>query len=334
MAQQTRTGRQPFRRFMIGKTARDFWAHDCLDRSAALTLFAVLAIPPLAIALTSVLAIIGQGSTSTETLLDVVDVLAPDDDALAVISDPVRTVLEQPAAGWRLAFGVLVALWIAAGYVSSFGRAMNTIYGVSEGRPAWKLLGSNLLTTVALVVFAAVVTLFVVLSGPVARAVGTVLGLGDAAVTTWELARGPVLLLAAVVIVALLYRTTPNVRHQHFRLVSAGSLLALAVAIAGSFAFQLYIGLVGRFETTYGAAMAGIVVFVLWLWLINIALLLGAELDRELTRARQLARGMPADRAVQVTVRDERATERTKTRRRSDEARARHLRKSWNDGPE
>ncbi|MBD8061738.1 YihY/virulence factor BrkB family protein [Oceanitalea stevensii] len=329
----TRAGRRPSRRFMMGKALRDFLADECLDRSAALTLFSVLAIPPLVIMLTSVLALAGQGPASTDTMLEIVGQLAPDEDALDVISQPVRSVLEHPAAGWTLALGVGSSLWIAAGYVGSFGRAMNRIYGVEEGRPALQLLGWHLLTTLVLVVFATLVTLFAVVSGPVARAVGQTLEV-EASVTVWELARWPVVLLAGLVVISLLYFTTPNVRYQRFRLVSPGSLLALGIALVASFGFQLYLRLAGYFETTYGATLAGIVVLVLWLWLINISLLLGAELDRELARARQLVSGVEADRRIQVDVRDQRASHRAAARRSADEARARSLRESWTDGRE
>lgn len=202
-----------------------------------------------------------------------------------------------------------------------------------RGTPGLQLLGWHLLTTLVLVVFAALVTLFAVVSGPVARAVGQTLEIGGA-ITVWELVRWPIVLAAGLVVVALLYYTTPNVRYARFRIVSPGSLLAVGIALVASLGFQLYLRLAGHFVTTYGAAMAGIVVLVLWLWLINISLLLGAELDRELTRARQLVSGVPADRAIQVTVRDDRASDRAAARRESDEARGRSLRESWTDGAE
>lgn len=330
---QQQVGRRPSRRFILGKAVREFAADECLDRSAALTLYAVLALPPLAIMLTSILALVGQGPASTDTILEVLTTVAPGGSG-DVLSDPIRAVLEHPAAGWTLVIGTLTALWIAAGYVGSFGRALNRIYGVAEGRPGWQLLGWHLLTSVALVVFALVVTLLIVLSGPVARAVGESAGVGDAAVTIWEAARWPVLVVAGIVIIALLCYAAPNVRHPRFRVLPAGSVLALAVAVVASFGFRLFIDVAGRFETNYGTAMAGIVVFVLWLWLVNISLLLGAELNRELVRVRQLVSGIKADRAVQVDTRDDRASHRARDRRHADEARARSLRESWTHGGE
>ncbi|MDD9207913.1 YihY/virulence factor BrkB family protein [Georgenia sp. 10Sc9-8] len=327
--QAPRVGRRPSRRFIAGKAVREFFADECWDRAAAMTFFSVLSIPPLAVALASLLALVGQGRSSTQAVLDILSRLTPDDEALETVTQPVLAVLEQPAAGLSLLAGVLTALWTSAGYVGAFGRALNTVYGVPEGRPLGKLLFWHLLTTVVLVVFAALVALMLVISGPVTEAIGDVLGLGDTVVLAWELARWPVLLLVAVLVVALLYYATPNVAHPRFRWISTGSVVALVIAAVVSYTFRLYVGMAGRFEITYGAALAGIVVFFIWLWIINMSLLLGAELDTEIQRARQLRAGVRADRAVQVPLRDARASERAAQRRQSDEDRARSLRESW-----
>lgn len=328
-----RVGRRPSRRLIMGKALRDFLADECWDRAAALTLFAVLSVPPLAIALASLLALLGRGGSGTGAVLEILATLTPDEEALETVSRPVLAVLEHPAAGSSFAVGLVTALWISSGYVGAFGRAMNQVYRVPEGRPMGLLMAWHLLTTVVLSGFSTLVVLVLVFSGPVAEAVGAVLDLG-AVVVAWELLRWPLLLVAAVAVVALLYYATPNVRHPRFRLVSPGSLLALGLSLAASYAFRLYIALAGRFEINYGAALAGIVVFIIWLWIINMALLLGAELDREVARAHQLVRGVRADRALQVEVRDTRASHRAEARRRADEARARSLRESWSDGAE
>lgn len=330
----SRKGRRPSRRFMLGKALRDFFADECWDRAAALTLFGLLAVPPLAIALTSVLALLGQGPEGTDMIMEVLAVLAPDEAALETLSRPVLAVLDHPAAGSSLLLGLAFALWISAGYVGAFGRAMNQIYRVPEGRPMVILLGWHLLTTIVLVAFVVLVVIVLVLSGPVAATIGRELELGDAVVVGWDLARWPLLLLTGVVVVALLYYATPNVRRSHFRLVSHGSLLAMGLIVVASFAFRAYVTFAGRFSVTYGSALAGIVVFGLWLWIINMALLFGAEVDREIARARQLVRGVRADRELQVQVRDDRASTKVTQRRHADEARARSLRESWTDGAE
>ncbi|MEE6295041.1 YihY/virulence factor BrkB family protein [Georgenia wangjunii] len=326
-------GRRPSRRFMAGKALREFFAHECWDRAASLTFFGVLSIPPVAVALVSVLTLIGQGETSTQAVLDILRQLTPDDEALASVTEPVLAVLNQPSAGITLVVGILTGLWLASGYVGAFGRALNRIYGVDEGRPLWRLLIWHLVTTVMLVAFGSLVALMLVVSGPVTHAIGDVLDLGDAVVLAWEVARWPVLLAAAILVVAVLYYATPNVRYPRFRWISPGAVVALAIAAAASYGLSFYVSAFGRFDISYGAALAGIVVFFLWLWIINMSLLYGAELDVQLERGRQLVAGVDADEGIRIDVRDSRASERAAQRRRADAARSRSLRAShgWAD---
>lgn len=326
-------GRRPSKRFMVGKAVREFFADDGWDRSAAMTFFAVLSVPPIAVALVSVLALVGQGEESTAAVLEILVQVAPDAEGVEALSAPVLAVLRQPSAGFTFVLGLATGLWMAAGYVGAFGRAMNVVYGVTEGRPLWRLQAWHLLTTVVLVAFSGLVTLLLVVSGPVAEAVGRVLGLGETTVTLWQVARWPLLLLAAAGVVAVLYFATPNVRHPRFRLVSHGSVLALALAGVASLLFRLYLSTFGRLDLTYGAALAGVVAFFLWLWIINMALLLGAEVDAEVQRARQLVSGLRAEQSVVVEVRDTRASDRSEARRLADEDRSRSLRRShgWHD---
>ncbi|UNX55329.1 YihY/virulence factor BrkB family protein [Georgenia sp. TF02-10] len=326
--------RQPYRRHVVAKAARQFLAHECWDRAAGMTFFAVLSVPPLAIALTSVLALLGEGRSGTAAVLEILAILSPDEEALETVSQPVLAVLRQPAAGVALLVGLVTAVWMSAGYVGALGRAINMIYGISEGRPMWKLQATHLLTTVVLLAFAILVVLLLVVSGPVARALGEVLGLGTTVVHVWEAVRWPMLLLAAVTVVAVLYYASPNIEPPRFRPVSPGAVLALLVAAVASFGLRLYVTTAGRFEINYGVALAGVVVFFIWLWIINMALLFGAEVDHEVERVRQLKAGIPADRDLRVRVRDTRASRRAARQRAADEARARNLREHWGDGAE
>lgn len=318
---------------MAGKALREFFAHECWDRAASLTFFGVLSIPPVAVALVSILSLVGQGETSTQAVLEILRQLTPDDEALESVTEPALAVLNQPAAGVTLVVGIVTGLWLASGYVGAFGRALNRIYGVDEGRPMWRLLVWHLLTTVMLVAFGSLVALMLVVSGPVTHAIGDVLDLGDAVVIAWEVARWPVLLVAAVLVVAVLYYATPNVRYPRFRWISPGSVVALAIAAVASYGFSAYVAAFGRFDISYGAALAGLVVFFVWLWIINMSLLYGAELDVQLDRGRQLVAGVQADEGIQVAVRDSRASDRAAARRRADAERSRSLRAShgWSD---
>ncbi|MFC4553683.1 YihY/virulence factor BrkB family protein [Georgenia faecalis] len=319
---------------MVGKAARNFFADECWDRAAGLTFFGVLSIPPLAIALVTLLVLLGQGDAGTQAVLDILNQLTPDDEALESLTAPVLAVLSRPAGGITVVVGVATGLWLASGYVGAFGRSMNQIYGVDEGRPFVRLIGWHLLTTVMLVIFGILVALMLVVSGPVTHAIGSALDLGDTVVVIWETAKWPVLLLAAVLVIAVLYYATPNVAHARFRWISPGAVVALAVAAAASYGFRLYVSLFGQFDITYGSALAGIVVFFVWLWIINMSLLFGAELDAELERARQLVAGVRAEHGIQVPPRDTRASAKAEARRAADAERSRSLRAShgWGEG--
>jgi membrane protein len=202
------------------------------------------------------------------------------------------------------------------------------MYQVGEGRPVWKLRPVNILLTLVLVVLSAVTLLGLVVSGPVAEAVGNAIGLGSTAVLVWQVAKWPVLLAVVVVIVALLYWGTPNVRHPRFRWISVGATLAIVVWVLLSAAFGLYVAGFSSYSKTYGS-LAGVIVFLLWLWLTNLALLFGAELDSELERGRELQAGIPAEECIQLAPRDTRSIEKAERKQRKDVERGRKLRERY-----
>ena len=204
---------------------------------------------------------------------------------------------------------------------------MNRMYEVEEGRPVWKLRPVQLVVTLVCVVLAALVAMALVLTGPAAKAVGDAIGLGAVAVTTWNLAKWPVMLLVVIGIVALLYYATPNVKQPRFRWISIGAAVAIVVWILASAAFGFYVAFAASYDKTYGS-LAGVVVFLLWLWLTNLALLFGAELDCELERGRELQAGLPAEESLQLPPRDTRVARKQRRQREKDIARGRELRQS------
>jgi membrane protein len=203
---------------------------------------------------------------------------------------------------------------------------MNRIYEIGEGRPIWKLRPVMLLLTVVLVVLAAAVLLALVLTGPVALAVGEALGLGSTPVLFWGIVKWPVLLAVVVVIVALLYYATPNVRQPRFRWVSVGAILAILMWAVLTAGFGLYVATIGSYDQTYGA-LGGMIVFLLWLWLTNLALLFGAELDSELERGRELQSGLAAEEIIQLPPRDTRKLEKDEASHEKHLRRGRELRR-------
>jgi membrane protein len=240
-------------------------------------------------------------------VLELIDAIGQQ-DAVDQLREPITQMTQTNAAGFALVFGVLGALWSASGYVGAFGRAMNRIYEVDEGRPFWKLRPLNLAITVVSVVLAAVVLLGLVVSGPFARELGDTLGLGDTTVTVWNIAKWPIMLLVVVFLVAVLYYATPNVKQPKFRWISVGAGLAIVVWVLASAAFGLYVANFGSYNKTYGS-LAGVIILLLWLWLTNLALLFGAEVDAELERSRQLQAGIKAEESLQLPPRDTRQSE-------------------------
>jgi len=308
------------------KTLREFGKDQCTDLAAALTYYAVMAVAPALLAVVSVLGIVGDPQSMIKGVLKVVEDVGP-----SSAGDTVEPILDQltkaPAAGFALVVGLAVALWSASGYVAAFSRGMNRVYEIDEGRPIWKLRPWLLGITLALVVIAVVIVVAVVLSGGVARSIGASVGLSDVTVTVWNVVKWPLIVALVVVAIAILYHATPNVRQPKFRWVSVGALLALVVWVLASLAFGFYVAHFSSYDKTYGS-LAGVIVFLLWLWITNLALLFGAELDAELERGRQLQGGIAAEETIQLPPRDTRASEKKQAKREEDVRRGRALRQA------
>jgi membrane protein len=310
--------------YVLRKTAREFMDDQCTDLAAALTYYSVLALFPGVIALTSLLGLVGQGTEAVGSVLDIIEQVGGA-SVVESVREPLLDISRSQRAGLALVLGLVGALWSASGYVGAFGRAMNRMYEVREGRPIWKLRPANLLLTVVLVILTAVALLLLVVSGPVAEAVGDTIGVGSTAVTIWNIAKWPFLLAVVVLIVALLYYATPNVKQPKFRWISVGAVVAIVTWAILSAAFGFYVANFSSYDKTYGA-LAGAIVFLLWLWLTNLALLFGAELDAELERGRELQSGLPAERELQLPPRDDRNIKKAEEKEREDEARGREIR--------
>ncbi|WP_313673158.1 YihY/virulence factor BrkB family protein [Mycolicibacterium sp.] len=316
---------KPSVRFVLRKTAREFTADQCTDLAAALTYYSVLSLFPALLVMVSLLGVFGQGQRTTDAVLGTVGGLAP-----GSTMDTLRPIVDQlvnsNTAGLALVLGLLGALWSASGYVGAFSRAMNRMYEIGEGRPFWKLRPLQLLITLGGLILAAAAAFMLAISGPVAHAVGNAIGAGELAVTLWSILRWPVILIFMIVAVAVLYYATPNIKQPKFRWISAGAALAIVVWITASLLFGLYVANFASYNKTYGT-LAGVIVFLLWLWITNLALLFGAELDAELERGRELQAGMPAEEELQLPARDTRGLEKDDATRRRFVEEARALRR-------
>ncbi|RCG32818.1 YihY/virulence factor BrkB family protein [Sphaerisporangium album] len=290
-------------RSVLTRTAKEFQEDKLTDWAAALTYYAVLSMFPALLAAISLLGLFGR--SATQPLIDNLAALAPG-PAREILEGVLRALQDSPrAAGVTTVIGIVVALWSASGYVGAFMRASNVMYEMPEGRPIWKTLPLRLAITAVLVVLMAAGAVAVVFTGGLAEQAGRLLGLGDTAVTVWGIAKWPVLVVVVMAVLALLYWAAPNVSHPGLRWVTPGSTLAVVLWIVASAAFGFYVANFASYSKTY-AALAGVIVFLVWLWITNVAVLLGVEFDAELARGRAIAAGLPAGEEPYVEPRDTR----------------------------
>jgi membrane protein len=295
---------------------KEFKDDELTDRAAALTYYAVLSLFPALLVLVSLLGIMGKGTT--DRVMDNITKLAPG-PARDIITQAVEQLQGGAGIGSIMAIvGLVLAVWSASGYVAGFIRAANAVYDMPEGRPVWKVLPVRVGITVVLMVMTAVSAIIVVFTGGLARQVGTALGIGDTALTVWSIAKWPVLVVLVTLMIALLYWATPNAKVKGFRWITPGSFLALFLAMVASVGFAFYVANFASYNKTYGA-MAGVVIFLIWLWIINLAILLGLEFDAETARQRAIAGGHPPTDEPYTQPRDTTAWD-EEDRRRMDES--------------
>ena len=276
----------------LKRTFKGFREDSVTDMAAALTYYAVLALFPGLIALVSIVGLFGDPQATTETLTDVVRDLGPS-TATETFEEPIQSLTSnRRAAGILFVAGLAGALYSASGYVGAFMRASNTIYGVQEGRPFWKLRPLQIAVTLTMVLMLVVVLGALVLSGPLAETVGNAVGLGETAVTVYGLAKWPVLIALVLAMLSVLFYVAPNVRLPGFKLITPGSGLAVVVWLLASAGFAFYVANFGSYDKTYGT-LGGVVSFLVWLWITNIAVLLGVELNSEIERSREMNAGVP-----------------------------------------
>jgi membrane protein len=286
---------------VLRRTLREFKDDELPDRAAALTYYGVLSVFPALLVLVSLIGLGGRGTT--QRLIDNLGGAAPG-SVRQIVQDAIGNLQRsQNTAGVLAIVGLLTALWSASGYVAGFMRASNAIYDVPEGRPVWKTLPIRVGVTALMMVLLSATAIGVVVSGSLAARVGELFGFGSTAVTVWNIAKWPVLLLIVSLMFAILYWASPNVK-QGFRWVTPGGLLAIVLWVVASAAFAVYVANFAKYNKVYGS-VAGVIIFLVWLWISNLAILIGAELNAELERGRAIATGHPADSEPYVELRDQ-----------------------------
>ncbi|WP_369130332.1 YihY/virulence factor BrkB family protein [Modestobacter roseus] len=285
----------------LKRTLKEFGEDGLTDWAASLTYYGVLALFPAITALASIVGLL----TTPQQLTDALTTVVP--ESAAETLDPViqQVAGNSTAAGFGLILGLVGALWTASAYVGAFTRAANVVYETPEGRKIWKLKPLQLLITLVGILFAALILAMLVLSGPVVDAIGQSIGLSDTLLTIWSWAKWPVILVLLALMIAVLYYSTPNVKLRGFKFVSPGAGVAILVAVVASALFAFYVANFGSYNATYGA-LAGVVIFLIWFWLINLSLLFGIELDAEVERTKELKEGVPrADKEIQLDARSD-----------------------------
>jgi membrane protein len=280
---------------MLKRTVSEFREDGLPDWAAALTYYGLLSLFPALIVLISLVGLLGDPQSTTKTVSNIVTSIGPK-SAGQTFSGPIESLTSnRSTAGAGLIIGFLVALWSASAYVGAFIRASNVIYETPEGRSIWKLRPLQLLVTLTMMLLLAVLALALVLTGPVVKAVAEPIGVSGAAITAWNIGKWPVLIALFILMLAILYYASPNVKPRGFRWVTPGSVVALVAWIVISVAFAFYVANFGSYDKTYGT-LAGLIVLLIWLWITNISILFGHQLNAELERGKEIEEGVPGAR--------------------------------------
>jgi membrane protein len=272
----------------LKRTFKEFSADNITDWAAALTYYGVLALFPALIALVSIVGLVG--SSATDSLLENLGSVAPGPAKDILTSTIENLASSKGAAGIAFIVGLALALYSASSYISAFTRASNAIYDVEEGRPIWKLKPQQLLIALLLIVMLVMIAVAVTVSGPLAKEAGKLIGVSDSAVKIWDFAKIPLILILVSFMIAFLYWAAPNVKQPGFKFISPGGIVALVIWIIASLLFAFYVATFASYNKTYGA-LGGVIVFLVWLWITNIAILFGAEFNSELQRSQQREAG-------------------------------------------
>lgn len=318
----------PSWRYIPGRAIRNFTANGMMDFAASLTYRALLSVVPAVVAVVAILSLFGSSEKTMTTMLDEIEEITPT-DAWETVEPGVEAVLSVPGAGLGLGIGLVMTLWTASGYVRTFSRAMNAIYGVEEGRGVIRKNVQMYLLTVFLLFLVALGVIAFSLSGPVASWLGGLIGLADATLRVWGVLRWIVIAVVIVLLVGLLYRATPNIRPHGMRWFSVGAVTAIVGVVVSSVVFFFYVANFGNYNATYGA-LASVIIAMLWIYIVNILLLGGAVLDCEVERNRQLLAGLPAEEDLQLEARATNASDKLEDQMARDVERSREVRVAAN----
>ena len=270
-----------------------FQADEMVDSAASMTYYVMMSLFPALLVLIALLGLLGDASLVTAAVR-----YARENGAPAEVTDALRasltTTIENSggAVSGALIFGVLVAVYGASGAFGGAGRALNAVYGVREDRNFITHKLADIGWTLVVITFAIVALFSIFLGSGLAEDLFGVIGLGDTAVAIWRFVRWFVAIAAVLAIYAIAYTFAPNVASRPVRWITPGAGAGVLIWLVASAGFFFYVSNFGKYGATYGA-FAGAVILLLWLYLSNLAFLLGAELNAELERERRPRHGHP-----------------------------------------
>jgi membrane protein len=289
---------------ILKRTVKEFQEDNITDWAAALTYYSVLALFPALLALVALVGLVGQYPQTTDSILNILSDAGADQSTVDSLRSTINGVVQNKGgAGALLGFGLLGAVWSASGYIGAFMRASNAIWEKPEGRPFWKLRPLQVVVTLIMLILLALLLVGLVVSGPLATAVGDQIGLGSTTATVYSIAKWPIMALVMVFLLAFLYYTAPNAKLPRFQWISPGAVAALVIWAIATVGFFFYVRNFGSYNKTYGA-LGGAISMLVWLWITNIAVLFGQQLNSEIERARELTAGVPAERDIQLPLRN------------------------------
>lgn len=313
-------------RYAVRRAWHGFVRHRGIDSAATLAFFSALTVFPASLTIVSALAL-GQGKgAATEFVLDLAGSLVRE-ETVDVVKEPLTQLFSIGSPLVALLIGIVLSVWAMSGYASAFGRAANSVYEVHEGRRFVKFRALMLLLSLFLLVAFAAVIVLLVTTRDAAKVFMQRLGVGDPWVIVWVVGRWPVLLAVLTLIIAVLYYATPNIRREKRRWVGVGALFAITVWGAATAVFAFYVSTVSNYDRVYGW-LGGALALLVWMYISNLALVAGLEVDAEFTRVRQLSEGIAAETGVKLPLRDSTRNLILARRRATDEAEGKAIREA------
>lgn len=288
-------------RYALRRTYHGFYRHKTIDSAAALAFFSTLAVFPGAL---SVISAVALGQSDGDAVDDILHIatIAIGPSAAQAVRAPLVSLLSLSSPGVTLGAGLALCLWSMSGYTSAFGRAMNVIYDVQEGRRFVRFRSSMLLLALVIMVIFAAMAAILLITPSIAQAIGDQFRFGELFVVLWNVLKWPVLVALVVLAIALLYYFTPTIKHPEVRWVSYGALFAIGGWGLATLGFAIYVTEFSHYDHVYGF-LGGAVVLLVYAYISNFVLVLGGELDSQIIRVRYLQSGVEAEGMIPLPLR-------------------------------